>query len=136
MVIFFFKMKTALPFVFLITFGWHGPYKNFNNFNKASVENENRWYLTSWRLSSQILLSIFPYLFLDIHTYIKGFPSGSDGKESAYNEGDLGPIPGLGRSPGEGNGNSLYYFCQKNPMDRGAWRATVHGVTKRPRAAK
>ena len=43
---------------------------------------------------------------------------------------DLGPIPGLGRSPGGGNGNPLQYSCLENPMDRGAWRATVHGVTK------
>ena len=49
------------------------------------------------------------------------FPGGSDGKESAYNAGDLGSIPGSGRSPGEGNGNPLQYFCLKNSMDRGAW---------------
>jgi hypothetical protein len=51
-------------------------------------------------------------------------------KASAYNAGDLGSIPGLGRSPGEGNGNPLQYFCLENPMDGGAWQATVHGVTK------
>ena len=55
---------------------------------------------------------------------------GSDGKASAYNVGDLGSIPGLGRSPGEGNGNPLQYSCLENPMDRGAWWATVRGVTK------
>ena len=60
----------------------------------------------------------------------RGFPSGSDGKESACNAGDLGLIPELGRSPGEGNGNPLQYFCLENSMDRGAWWATVHGVTK------
>ena len=49
------------------------------------------------------------------------FPDGSDSKESACNEGDQGSIPGLGRSPGEGNGNSLQHSCLKNPMDRGAW---------------
>ena len=54
----------------------------------------------------------------------KDFPSGSDGKASAYSEGDLGSIPGSGRSPGEGNGNPLQYPCMKNPMDRGAWKAT------------
>ena len=43
---------------------------------------------------------------------------------------DLGSIPGLGRSPGEGNGNSLQYSCLENPMDRGAWQATVHGITE------
>ena len=50
-----------------------------------------------------------------------GFPSGSDGKESAHNVGDLGSIPGLGRSPGEGAGNPLQYSCLENSMDSGAW---------------
>ena len=59
-----------------------------------------------------------------------GFPGGSDSKASAYNVGDLGSIPGLGRSPGEGNGNPLQYSCLENLMDRGVWQATVHGVTK------
>ena len=60
----------------------------------------------------------------------KGFPSGSDGKESSCNAGDLGLIPGLGKSPGEGNGNPLQYSCLENPMDRGASRATLHRVAK------
>ena len=58
------------------------------------------------------------------------FPGGSDGKASAYNTGDLGSIPGSGRSPGEGNGNPLQCSCLENPMDGGAWWATVHGVAK------
>ena len=49
------------------------------------------------------------------------FPGGSDGKASVYNVGDPGSIPGSGRSPGEGNGNPLQYYCLENPMDRGAW---------------
>ena len=49
------------------------------------------------------------------------FPGGSDGKESAYNAGDPGSVPGLRRSPGEGNGNPLQHSCLENPMDRGAW---------------
>ena len=53
-----------------------------------------------------------------------------DGKESACNAGDLGLIPGSGRSPGEGNGYPLQCSCLENPMDRGAWWATVHGVAK------
>ena len=57
-----------------------------------------------------------------------GFPGGSDGKESACKAGDLGLIPGSGRSPGEGNGNPLQYSCLENPMDRGDWWATVHGA--------
>ena len=58
------------------------------------------------------------------------FPGGSDGKASAYNAGDPGLIPGLRRSPGEGNGNPLQDSCLKNPMEGGASLATVHGVTK------
>ena len=54
-----------------------------------------------------------------------GFPGGSDGKECACDAGDLGLIPGSGRSPGEGDGYPLQYSCLENPMDRGAWRATV-----------
>ena len=50
-----------------------------------------------------------------------GFPGGSDGKESGYNAGDLGLIPGLGKSPGGGHGNLLHYSCLGNPMDREAW---------------
>ena len=50
-----------------------------------------------------------------------GLPGGSDGKASACNSGDLGSIPGSGRSPGEGNGNPLQYFCLENSMDRGTW---------------
>ena len=60
----------------------------------------------------------------------RDFPGGSEGKESACSVGGPGLIPGLGRSPGEGNGNPVQYSCLENPMDRGAWRATVHGVTK------
>ena len=57
-------------------------------------------------------------------------PGGSDSKASVYNAGDPGLIPGLGRSPGEGNGNPLQSSCLQNPMDRGAWWATIHGVAK------
>ena len=60
-----------------------------------------------------------------------GFPGGSDSKESTCSVGDPGSIPGWGRSPGEGNGHPLQYSCLENSMDRGAWRAIVHGVTKR-----
>ena len=59
-----------------------------------------------------------------------GFPDGSEAKAPACNVGDLGSIPGSGRSPGEGNGNPLQYSCLENPIDGGAWWATVHGVTK------
>ena len=59
-----------------------------------------------------------------------GFPGGSDGKETACNTGDLGSISGSGRSLGEGNGNPFQYSYLENSMDRGAWWATAHGVTK------
>ena len=59
-----------------------------------------------------------------------GFPGGSDGKESARNAGDLGLLPELRRSPGEGNGKPLQYFCLEKSIDRGDWWATVHGVAK------
>ena len=58
------------------------------------------------------------------------FPGGSEGKEFACDARDQGWIPGLGRSPGEGNGNPLQYTCLENFMARGAWQVTVHGVTK------
>ena len=63
-------------------------------------------------------------------TGIRSFPGGSDGQESACNAGDPGLIPGLGRSPGEGNGNPLQYSCLENPHGQRAWWATVHGVVK------
>ena len=59
-----------------------------------------------------------------------GFPGGSVGKESAYNVGDLGSIPGLGRSPREGNSYPLQCSCLENPSDRGAWWAAVYGVAQ------
>ena len=73
-----------------------------------------------------LLLSSFYHLAI----YFVGFPGGSEVKASAYIVGDLGLIPGSGRSPGEGNGNTLQYSCLENPMDGGAWWATVHGVAK------
>ena len=74
-----------------------------------------------------------PGCFLKEETFtceLKGFPSGSEGKASACDAEDPGSIPGLGRSPGEGNGNPLQYSCLENSMDRVAYRATIHGVTK------
>ena len=62
--------------------------------------------------------------------FFPGFPHSSVSKESSCNEGDTGLIPGLGRSTEEGNVNPLQYSCLENPMDRGAWWATVHGVAQ------
>ena len=73
------------------------------------------------------MLSNYPQILSE------GFPGDSVGKESACNArdtGDLGVIPGLGRSTGEEHGNPLQYSCLENPMDRGVWQATDHGVTK------
>ena len=69
-------------------------------------------------------------LFTWGQTMVDDFPGGLDSKASVYNAGDPGSSPGLGRSPGEGNGNPLQYYCLENPMDRGAWEAIVYGVTK------
>jgi len=66
----------------------------------------------------------------NINTSVWGFPGGSGCKESACNARDPGSISGLGRSPGEGNGNPLQYSCLENPIDRGAWQATVCVVAK------
>ena len=68
------------------------------------------------------------WINITISLTVRGFPSGSVGKESACNAGDLGSIPGLGRSPGEGNGNPLQCSCLENSIDRGARQATVHGI--------
>ena len=79
--------------------------------------------LAKWKINAKKKLYITVILIL-------GFPGSSDSKASAYNAGNLGSIPGSGRSPGEGKGNPLQYSCLENPMDWGAWWATVHGVTK------
>ena len=89
-----------------------------------------------WRTSLGAEASVEPFTpssWLEgNHITGKGLPYSSDGKESDCNAGDLGSISESGRSPGEGNGNPLQYSCLGNPMDRGAWQATVHGVAKRP----
>ena len=81
-------------------------------------------------LSEHINVHFFSPDFRRKAFYLGGFPGGSEVKASACNTGDLGSIPWSGRSPGEGNGNPLQYSCLENPMDRGAWWATIHGVTE------
>ena len=72
-------------------------------------------------------MNIYIYhIYIQTHTYSECFPGGSDGKEFACNTGDLGSIPGSGRSPGEGNGYPLQYSCLGNPLDREAWQAAFH----------
>ena len=68
--------------------------------------------------------------FLSDPQWLMGFPGGSDGKESTCDAGDLGSVPGSGRSSGGGNGSPLQYSFLENPMDRGAWWAAVHRVAK------
>ena len=75
----------------------------------------------------KFILSNIYWLFFCLSLFVN---PGSEDKASACNAGDPASIPGLGRSPGEGNGNLLQYPCLENPMEREAWRATVHGVAK------
>ena len=113
---------------------------------KKSIWTMNLWLcMSSFSFVWQILLNLdfvkskmtwflFFWTFGDFHrSFIVGltvFPSGSDGKEYAYNAGDSSLIPGLWRSPGEGNDNPFQYSCLEYSMDRGAWQATVHEVAK------
>ena len=88
----------------------------------------SRWFLKKIDVRVYIDGYMCVYVYIHIYIYIYG---GSDGKDSACNAGDLGLIPGSGRSPGEGKGYPLQYYCLENPMDREAWQAgSVHGVTE------
>ena len=78
-------------------------------------------------LSTKELIPVSRYLYPD---KFQGFLGGSDGKDSSCNAGDPNSIPGLGRSPGEGNGNPLQCSCLGYPVDRGAWQSKVHGGCK------
>ena len=88
-------------------------------------------YLQVGRLSLPLNVKSLVSVTFRARFIASGFPDGSD-KESACNAEDLGSTPGLGRSPGGGHGNPLQYSCLENLMDREAWQATVHGVTKGP----
>ena len=108
---------------------------------KVSLREETQFRQRRWRKSNKGETNHtceFPYTHEDIRVHaflyytcpppMQGLPGGSDVKECACNVGDPGSIPGLGRSPGEGNGNPLQHSCLENPVDRGAGPATVHGV--------
>ena len=97
----------------------------FLNWNCVVVADPSDFYLTIHCTK----ITHYGLLSTSEETYQGSFPAGSHGKEFACNAGDLGLIPGSGRCPGGGHGNPLQYFCLQNPMDRGAWWATVHGVT-------
>ena len=77
-----------------------------------------------------LLQDVWPTFQGNFSKLVPGLPWWLSGKESACNAGDRGSIPESERYPGEGNGNLLQYFCLENPMDRGAWRATIHGVVR------
>ena len=83
--------------------------------------------------SSLLLLLLIFFCHYHAAYGILGFPSGSDGKESACSAGDMGSIPGLGGPPGVGNGELLQFSCLEESMDRGAWWAAVHRATKTER---
>ena len=119
-------------------FRYHqGLFKRERNLNIDSDHLE-RCLLTLPSTSASCPILSCLYTCTPVHTQwthghtlaFKGFPGGSDGKESACNMGDLGLIPGFGRSPGEGTGYPLQYSGLKNSMDRGGWQTIVHGVTK------
>ena len=88
------------------------------------------WATVSGVAESQIRLGDLALMYTVMVTLGLGFPGGSDSQESACNAEDLGSIPGSGRYPGEGNGNSPQYSCLKNSLDRGAWQARVCGGHK------
>ena len=116
----------------LIPSGWI-----FQNLSKSSLDFvcfpfpyisfASKWPMT---LTYDLPGSVRPTLRFSNIYILLGFPCSSNGKESACNAGGLGSIPGSGRSSGEGNGNPLQYSCLEKPMDRGAWRATVCGISK------
>ena len=107
------------------------PWCFFSSPSKAPLTHLLK-HLTSFHKSDILfILRLFSCLFFGlINFYSPIFPGSSDSKESACSAGDLGSIPGSGRSAGERNGNPLQYSCLENSMDRGAWQATVHGFAE------
>ena len=98
---------------------------------KSLLQHHSSKALILWHSAFFIVQLLFSRKFIILHVLSTScFPGSLDGKASANNAGDTGSIPGLGRSPGKGNGNPLQYSCLENPMDPGAWWATVHGVAK------
>ena len=119
----FSEQYSCIHFIVCILVAWN-PLLFSSNFSLTS-NGKKPWILLFTYSLSKYLITIYyePCILLD-------FPGSSDGKVFVYNVGDLGSSPGLGRSPGEGNGDPLQYCCLENPMDRGAWQATVYGVAK------
>ena len=106
----------------------------------AMVFSSPGWFLLEFEAERYCFIQLYvgiPSFHHRCHLYIslqlwshQGFPGSSDGRVSACSAGDLGSIPGYGRSPGEGNGSPVQYSCLDNSLDRRAWQATVHGVTE------
>ena len=120
---------------------WDTTTHSSTDFNMTSISTETRKMIVfsielEW-IQWDLLLSFYSVaqwfmtapIVVGLKT-VQGFPHNSVGRKSACSAGDPGSIPGSGRSPGEGNGNPLRYPCLENPMDRGAWWATVHGVAE------
>ena len=126
----------------------HGVAKSWNNLqqknNNIFITRHFQWNIIFWysfcsdigvifssRKIENKLGDIKPNLNLKtVCNILMGFPGVSDGEESACSSGDLGLIPALGRSPGEGNDKPFQYSCLENPVDRGGWQATTHWVAK------
>ena len=108
------------------------PWMWFPLLSFSSLPLLSSWNTCTYSLkhTSRQLFIILSQNFALLSMYKLDFPGGSEVKASACNTGDLGSIPGSGRPPGEGNGNPLHYYCLENPMDGGAWWATVYGVAK------
>ena len=106
---------------------WGAPYHAPPSWGKRADMSESYWgvILPTWRSSCQRNFQVSQFSLKE-----KDFPGDSECKKPACKAGDLGSLPGSGRSPGEGNSNPLQYSCLENPMDREAWRATVHEVAK------
>ena len=111
--------------------GWTGWISLQSRGLKSLLQHHSSKALILWHSAFFIVQLLFSRKFIILHVLSTScFPGSLDGKASAYNAGDTGSIPGLGRSPGEGNGKPVQYSCLENPMDPGAWWATVHGVAK------
>ena len=111
--------------------------KTVKQFTKCTAKRQQKLKIVLKIFTFSSWIYAFCYLFivpilLSLHIWTQGldFPDNSYGKEFSCNAGDPGLIPGLGRSPGEGNGYPLQYSCLENSMDRRTWRAMVHGVKK------
>ena len=104
---------------------------NHQRFNALIYKGGQQQYLPhKATVKSKLYTSAVWHITCHVVCTQEDFPGGSDGKASVYNVGDLGSVPGSGRSPGEGTGNPLQYSCLENLMDSGAWQARIHGFTK------